>query len=463
MRRLLSALLLGLMATLAPYVAAGAQSSGPIYVVQQGDTLYDIAARFGVSLSELIAANSIANPSLVSPGMQLVIPGFGDVSGVLTTREVGYGENLTSLSLRYGSSEDALVKLNRLVNPGRIYIGEAVIVAQEEAKQEMPQANVVLVRENDTLLALAAQRGLNPWSLLQKSAHSYQAWLLPGELLFLPGEERATWALPEPILGMTVQPNAGQQGHTEDIHIRLATPLDVEGSLGEWTLNFHPWQTDEVVALQGVHAMADPGMYDLEISFSDPQSGEELYRFSQPLRVKSGGYRYDPVLMVPKETIDPAVTEPENARVNSFTTQVSDERLWDGVFQYPSTRTSAFPSLFGSRRNYNNTGYTAYHSGLDFYGAPGEPITAPAAGRVVMAEMLTVRGNTTIIDHGWGIFTAYLHQSEILVSVGDIVSPGQRIGLVGATGRVTGPHLHWEVWVGGIPVDPLEWVQTAFP
>jgi len=74
-----------------------------------------------------------------------------------------------------------------------------------------------------------------------------------------------------------------------------------------------------------------------------------------------------------------------------------------------------------------------------------------------------VRGNTTIIDHGWGIFTAYLHQSELQVTVGDRVETGQIIGLVGGTGRVTGPHLHWEVWVGGVPVDPIEWAEGAFP
>jgi murein DD-endopeptidase MepM/ murein hydrolase activator NlpD len=74
-----------------------------------------------------------------------------------------------------------------------------------------------------------------------------------------------------------------------------------------------------------------------------------------------------------------------------------------------------------------------------------------------------VRGNTTILDHGWGIFTGYLHQSQILVSVGDVVDVGQTIGMVGATGRVTGPHLHWDVYVGGIPVNPLEWTSTAFP
>jgi len=68
-----------------------------------------------------------------------------------------------------------------------------------------------------------------------------------------------------------------------------------------------------------------------------------------------------------------------------------------------------------------------------------------------------------VIDHGWGVYTAYGHQSEILVQVGDQVQKGQLIGLVGETGRVSGPHLHWEVIVGGVQVDPLQWLAREFP
>jgi murein DD-endopeptidase MepM/ murein hydrolase activator NlpD len=69
-----------------------------------------------------------------------------------------------------------------------------------------------------------------------------------------------------------------------------------------------------------------------------------------------------------------------------------------------------------------------------------------------------------MINHGWGVYTAYMHQSEILVKVGDIVKAGQLIGQVGRTGlRITGPHLHLEVWVGGIQVDPIDWLSKEFP
>ena len=119
---------------------------------------------------------------------------------------------------------------------------------------------------------------------------------------------------------------------------------------------------------------------------------------------------------------------------------------------------------FGSRRSYNNSGYDYYHAGLDFYYTSlDDQIYAPARGRVVFAGPLTVRGNTTFIDHGWGVYTGYLHQSEILVTVGDLVEVGQVIGRVGDTGRATGPRLHWEILVGGVPVNPLDWVETAYP
>jgi murein DD-endopeptidase MepM/ murein hydrolase activator NlpD len=90
-------------------------------------------------------------------------------------------------------------------------------------------------------------------------------------------------------------------------------------------------------------------------------------------------------------------------------------------------------------------------------------IYAAASGKVVFTGLLVVRGNTTIVDHGWGIYTCYYHQSQILVKVGDQVQQGQLIGQIGATGRVTGPHLHFEVWVNGIQVSPIAWLSNVYP
>jgi murein DD-endopeptidase MepM/ murein hydrolase activator NlpD len=102
------------------------------------------------------------------------------------------------------------------------------------------------------------------------------------------------------------------------------------------------------------------------------------------------------------------------------------------------------------------------HAGTDFGGVPGTPIFSPAPGRVVLTDTLNVRGVATVIDHGWGVYTGYWHQTERYVQLGDMVTTGQIIGTIGATGRVSGPHLHWEVWVNGVPVDPMQWVIFSF-
>ena len=93
----------------------------------------------------------------------------------------------------------------------------------------------------------------------------------------------------------------------------------------------------------------------------------------------------------------------------------------------------------------------------------GTPIYAPAAGTVVLAEKLAVRGNVVLIDHGLGLFSGYWHQNQLAVVVGQEVKAGDLIGFSGDTGLVTGPHLHWEIRLNGIAVEPLQWVQQSIP
>ncbi len=460
----LAGLLLFALLLLTVVPGAGAQSGGPVYVVQPGDTLTDIAQRFGTTVEALIETNAIADPALLVPGTPLVIPGLEGMEGVLETHNVAFGEGLHSLSLQYGVPEAALARLNRVTNPERIYLGQPLIVPRAaEGPAALRAATTLLPVVGESLLEVSVRAGLSPWEVLILNQHSDRLWLLPGEPLALPGGDRPASDLPASVLELEVNPVPAIQGRTLVVRLGVSEPMWVEGTLGERPLYFNALGALDFVALQGVHAMAEPGLYDMEMRLYASKGGALLYSYRQPVRVVTGGYLMDPVLIVPPETLDPAATEPEDELVASIVSQVTPERLWEGSFQFPSPYTTAFPSRFGSRRNYNNTGYTRYHSGLDFYGGTGQPIYAPARGRVVLARELTVRGNMTIIDHGWGVFTAYLHQSQILVEQGDLVEPGQVIGLVGGTGRVTGPHLHWEVWVGGVPVDPLEWTARPFP
>ena len=442
---------------------AFAQTTGPIYIVQPGDTLYLIALRFGTSVEAIASANGITDPSVIVPGLELVIPGFEGVTGVLDFHELMFGEDIATLSVRYGLPPDAIIKLNRVLHPGRFYIGQALIITASIEEQMAPSQSIMLAGDGESKLTFAARNGVNPWDVSSLSDSLNRTWLISNERLVLSGDSELLHSLPEFIESVEVDPDRVIQGQTFKIKINLNKDTLVTGQLGDWDLNFNNLNDDQIVALQGILALTEPGMYDLEIQVWDDQGEMVRFSYTHPMRIVDGNYKYDPVLYVPEETVDSENTEAENELIDSIVNQVTAERYWDGIFEFPTSYTDSFPSYFGSRRNYNNLGYNWYHTGLDLYGGTGTPISAPASGRVVYAGLLEVRGNVTFIDHGWGVFTGYLHQSAIDVSIGDWVEVGQVIGSVGGTGRVTGPHLHWEVWVGGVPVDPLEWTSEQFP
>jgi murein DD-endopeptidase MepM/ murein hydrolase activator NlpD len=104
---------------------------------------------------------------------------------------------------------------------------------------------------------------------------------------------------------------------------------------------------------------------------------------------------------------------------------------------------------------------SAPHLGVDLAVPAGTPVIAAADGRVALAEGLRVRGNAVVIDHGLGVYTAYYHLSQIRVQPGQEVRAGDLLGLAGSTGLATGPHLHWELRVFGVPADPLGWVGAG--
>jgi len=233
-------------------------------------------------------------------------------------------------------------------------------------------------------------------------------------------------------------------------------------------LHFFPESDGTQIALQGIHALLDPGVYPLRIDATLQDGSTQSYE--QLVLIISGNYPDDPVLVVDPATIDPASTEPEQKQLVEITLPATPVRFWVGDFTSPAiayAESTYFTSRYGNRRLYIGNGTNleiqGFHSGLDFGGGTGLPITAPAPGMVVFAGPWTVRGNATIIDHGWGVYSGFWHQSEIQVQVGQMINQGDVIGLVGGTGRVTGPHLHWDLWVNGVQVDPLDWLIQTYP
>lgn len=137
------------------------------------------------------------------------------------------------------------------------------------------------------------------------------------------------------------------------------------------------------------------------------------------------------------------------------------QAVWPGgrfVLPAPGAKTTAH---FGDRRNYvytDGTSSPGQHLGTDFGLAVGTPVQAPGPGRVVFSGPRVLTGETVVLEHAPGLFSTYFHLSQRKVKAGAKVDTGQVLGLAGATGLVTGPHLHWEVRVGLVAVDPLDLV-----
>jgi len=443
---------------------ASAQSSGPVYIIQPGDTLSLIASRFNVSLNDLVNANPSLDPNVLSQGQEIVIPGLEGVTGVLQTEIISLGDNLRSLSRRTQVSDAQLKKLNRLVSPSELYVGTSLIVPTESQQNSL--STRMTPASGESLLELAVREGSDPWTLTSVNKLGGTWDTLPGDMLYSPtgqAEGNAT-GLPSAFQSATIEPLPMVQGGTEVLRVQAQEAATLSGLLADKPLHFFP-STNGQIALQGVDVLLEPGVYPLFLEATFPDGSKQS--FQQMVLVKSGNYLSEDIILNDSSTIDPAVTEPELQNLIAITTPATPTRYWDGIFNAPAVFPDCFTSRYGTRRVYkvvnSDTELPGFHSGLDFCGGEGLQIYAPAAGKVVFAAPLTVRGNATIIDHGWGVYSGFWHQSQQFVNVGDMVEPGQVIGLVGGTGRVTGPHLHWEVWVNGIQVNPLDWLSKAYP
>jgi murein DD-endopeptidase MepM/ murein hydrolase activator NlpD len=213
-------------------------------------------------------------------------------------------------------------------------------------------------------------------------------------------------------------------------------------------------------ALLGVDLEKTAGKYEFAVT-AQIQGGERVSCRAM-VEVQSGHFATES-LTVKKQFVEPnpeqeARAEAETKRLREIYDRVTPERLWEGNFRVPLDGDFK-GSNFGKRRVLNGHPGSP-HGGVDFPAPTGTPVHAAQKGRVVLAEELFFSGNTVIVDHGLGIYTFYCHFSEIDAKVGDEVVVGTILGKVGATGRVTGPHLHWGLEVQRARVNALDIVKV---
>jgi hypothetical protein len=223
---------------------------------------------------------------------------------------------------------------------------------------------------------------------------------------------------------------------------------------------------DRREVLLGVDLEKKPGEYKFSVA-ATMENGEHA-ECTAMLPIREGKFATEK-LTVENKFVEPDPqqaqrAEAEQQKVRQIYDHVTPEKLWRGAFRFPLDG-SIKGTNFGKRRILNGQPRSP-HTGADFPAPTGTPIHATQSGHVVLAEELYFSGNTVIIDHGLGIYSLYGHLSAFNVATGDDIKAGAVLGEVGATGRVTGPHLHWGVTVDRARVNPVQLVailRTPLP
>jgi murein DD-endopeptidase MepM/ murein hydrolase activator NlpD len=466
--------LLALLLLLLSVPASAQDTSVTIHVVQRGETLFRIAQRYGVSVNELARLNSINNPGNILVGQRLLVP--SDENPLPQTHIVQPGETLATISALYGLTQEQLASLNSLTDPNQIYIGQALVVAASSAPTAVanlpveaapspaePAASPLIhvIQRGETLFRIAQQYGVSMNDLAQANSITNPEFIYAGQQLIIPGVEAPQLMadLPAPVTGLEATPIVLVEGQAGRFRMTTSSPVSVRGTfLNQSLIAAAEVDGTRLTILMGVPVGTTPGVYPLSLTVTDAAGVQTPINVN--MQVVGGGYYREFLSVARTDLLDPGADEAELNVLRSVMSAFNPERYFDGLLGLPAA--APITSRFGVLRSYNGGMLERLHAGTDFAGAPGTPILAPAAGRVVLAQALDIRGNATIIDHGWGVYSGYWHQSAQYVQVGDFVSAGQVIGAVGSTGRVTGAHLHWEIWVNGIPVDPMQWVRVSF-
>jgi murein DD-endopeptidase MepM/ murein hydrolase activator NlpD len=207
---------------------------------------------------------------------------------------------------------------------------------------------------------------------------------------------------------------------------------------------------NQYVALLGIPADIKPGKYKVLV-------GEEKL----DLAVKAAKFPIQ-YLTLPKSKDNFLMSPGEEEGIAAAKSTLTDKRMWSGAFVAPSKYPTS--SQFGMKRIVNGKLLDDYfHSGLDFRAPAGSPIVACAPGKVVLTgRNWRLHGNVVAVDHGQGVISIYIHMTKIGVKVGDQVEAGQKLGTVGATGRASGPHLHWSLYVNQVATNPKPWLVRTF-
>ncbi|MBN1430372.1 MAG: LysM peptidoglycan-binding domain-containing protein [Anaerolineae bacterium] len=430
-----------------------------IHIVQDGDTLESIAESYGTTIQAIQQANALEDPRDIFVGQRLVIPvSITHIAAPSSqpTIMAGLADTLTALAIRYGTTPEQLGQSNRIVNPARLYAGQTITVPSTNP------TGIARLGKNDSFWNIALSANANAVALATINNIANPFAIMPGNILVLPDDTTpSTGSPPYPWDTIVLHPLPLEPGQTGGIRITTSMPGTISATFLSCDLQFMSQETGHT-AVFGIDRWTAPGLYPLTIDFQD-EAGT-TWAYNRDVLIVEGNYPREQI-QVSEETgavLNDAQSVQEEAdyiaqKMSGFTPQ----QYWDGLFLLPVAGVPTSP--FGAVRTYKGNEAVSFHTGTDLAIKTGTPFYAPADGIVVDTGWLDIRGYITLIDHGAGVYTGYWHQASIMVKIGDQVTAGQQIGTVGSTGLSTAAHLHWEMRVAGIQVDPMQWVREVFP
>ena len=364
-----------------------------------------------------------------------------------TTQLIAPGDTWVALAARYGADVATLHALNPQLNRSQQPAIGATVNLPPTAT---PRAGRLLRPNDGGLLQTAARAGLSPWALAAANAHGspyrptlYRPLLLPGA-----GDIRD---LPPGIDTLEVSPAPPAAGQALGLRGRIAGVTTVNARL-DTLAAATTIEDDRFLALVGTGAFFAGGRPEVIIRVDGGPAWIQPWQFVE----RAWDYQ-DLTLTGEAAEIDQQARDEERARLRALGTVVTPTPQWTGPFRLPLDDYLHQSATYGGRRSYNGGPYLTYHEGVDFSAYAGTPVLAPAAGTVVLAEPLYVRGGAVIIDHGLGVFSGFYHLSAVHATPGQIVQPGDLLGEVGTTGLSTGNHLHWDLLINGVWVDATLW------
>jgi murein DD-endopeptidase MepM/ murein hydrolase activator NlpD len=248
-----------------------------------------------------------------------------------------------------------------------------------------------------------------------------------------------------------------RQGEVGVVRVSGADITDVRAVFQERVVYFYP-ENNVYVGLVSADMDSKVELTTMQVwvQYADGTSEQ----IDQPIQINYGEFgRWEVTIPASLAVLlEPEVNEAEMAKLFNIFERFTPERYWAGGFDLPNTAEQI--AWFGTWRLYNGT-YWYRHTGIDVRVGVGTSVNASASGRVILAQEIPIRGNYVLIDHGWGVYTGYAHNSQLFVVPGEWVEKGQVIALSGMTGRSGGAHIHWEMAVGGVWVDPLDFLALG--